>query len=207
MAANLGHFISDINIWFDIFNSYVPKGSVPSKSTYGIDLENQNEHLKNVHDLISTMRVNGKKSLLTFQDSLENFFMQIRSRGGPDEHPTPLGAIYRIRMILLGKNPGILNSKVNTEEKVIEEYICTKVLETAKITIAIEEIHDDVNELQSSSSFSSVSSCASCVHLKIALILKKMLRKLQMTLWSILQDTLPKNTRLVYQIWVTTLTK
>jgi hypothetical protein len=55
MAANLGHFISDINIWFD-----VPKGSVPSKSAYGIDLENQNEHLKNVHDLISTMRVNGK---------------------------------------------------------------------------------------------------------------------------------------------------
>jgi hypothetical protein len=161
MAANLGHFISDINIWFDIFNSYVPKGSVPSKSAYGIDLENQNEHLKNVHDLISTMRVNGKKSLLTFQDSLENFFMQIRSRGGPDEHPTPLGAIYRIRMILLGKNPGILNSKVNTEEKVIEEYIYTKVLETAKITIATEEIHDDVNELQSSSSFSSVSSCTS----------------------------------------------
>jgi hypothetical protein len=195
MAANLGHFISDINIWFDIFNSYVPKGSVPSKSAYGIDLENQNEHLKNVHDLISTMRVNGKKSLLTFQkgmlmsiislqklyddlkskldikyicthklnqDSLENFFMQIRSRGGPDEHPAPLRAIYnRIRMILLGKNPGILNSKVNTKEKVIEEYICTKVLETAKITIATEEIHDDVNELQSSSSFSSVSSSAS----------------------------------------------
>jgi hypothetical protein len=151
-----------------VFNSDVPKGSVPSKSAYGIDLENQNEHLKNVHDLISTMRVNGKKSLLTFQigmlmsiislqklyedlkskldikyicthklnqDSLENFFMQIRSRWGPDEHPTPFGAIYRIRMILLGKNPGILNSKVNTEEKVIEEYICTKVLETAKITI------------------------------------------------------------------------
>jgi hypothetical protein len=30
MAANLGHLISDINIWFDIFNSYVPKGSVLS---------------------------------------------------------------------------------------------------------------------------------------------------------------------------------
>jgi hypothetical protein len=58
MAANLGHLISDINIWFDI--CYVPKGSVPSKNAYGIDLENQNEHLKNVYDLISTMRVNGK---------------------------------------------------------------------------------------------------------------------------------------------------
>jgi hypothetical protein len=45
-------------------------------------------------------------------------------------------------MILIGKNHGILNSK-------IKEYICTKVLETAKIMIATEEIYDDVNELQS----------------------------------------------------------
>jgi hypothetical protein len=87
MAANLGHFISDINIWFDIFNSYVPKGSVPSKSAYGIDLENQNEHLKNVHDLISTMRVNGKKSLLTFQKgmlmsiiSLQKLYEDLKSK-------------------------------------------------------------------------------------------------------------------------------
>jgi hypothetical protein len=29
--------------------------------------------------------------------------MQIRSRGGPEEHSTPLGAIYRIRIILLEK--------------------------------------------------------------------------------------------------------
>jgi hypothetical protein len=48
--------------------------------------------------------------------------MQIRSRGGPEEHSTPLGAIYRIRIILLEKKKtGILNSKVNTEEKVIEK--------------------------------------------------------------------------------------
>jgi hypothetical protein len=76
-------------------------------------------------------------------------------------------------------------------------------LETAKITIATEEIHDDVNELQTSLSFSSVSSSAS----KDRSDFKGELRKVQMTLWSILQDTLPKNIRLVYQIWVTTLTK
>jgi hypothetical protein len=76
-------------------------------------------------------------------------------------------------------------------------------LETAKITIATEEMHDDVNELQSSLSFSSVSSSAS----KDRVDFKEELRKVQMTLWSILQDTLPKNIRLVYQIWVTTLTK
>jgi hypothetical protein len=29
MAANLGHFISDINIWFDIFNSFQKEVCLP----------------------------------------------------------------------------------------------------------------------------------------------------------------------------------
>lgn len=36
------------------------------------------------------------------QDSLENFFFQIRQRGSTDDHPSPLNAIYRMRMIILG---------------------------------------------------------------------------------------------------------
>jgi len=36
MASALGHFIGDINIWFDIFNSYLKYGSVPSKNAYGL---------------------------------------------------------------------------------------------------------------------------------------------------------------------------
>lgn len=64
-------------------------------------------------------------------------------------------------MILLGKNPGILSSAVNTDEKVIEEYISPKVLKTAKISTETLEVTDNVNESQSSSSFSSASSSAS----------------------------------------------
>lgn len=195
MAENLGHFIGDIDLWFDIFNSYVPKGTVPSKNAYGINLKNQNDHLKKMYELIYDMRVVGKNTLMTFQkgmlmsiislqklfedmkttldikyicthklnqDSLENFFFQIRSRGGPDEHPTPLGAIYRMRMILLGKNPGILTSKVNTEERVLDEYIIsTKVLKTAQVDIdsPLYNLNDESKDnSQSSSSFSSVSS-------------------------------------------------
>ena len=45
------------------------------------------------------------------QDCLENFFSQIRCRG-PNEHPTPLEVMKRIRMIVLGKNPGILDAQV-----------------------------------------------------------------------------------------------
>jgi hypothetical protein len=35
------------------------------------------------------------------QDSLENLFLQIRCIGEPGEHPSPLAAIYRIRMIMI----------------------------------------------------------------------------------------------------------
>jgi len=38
------------------------------------------------------------------QDSLESFFSLIRSRGGLNDHPTTLNALYRIRIIVLGKN-------------------------------------------------------------------------------------------------------
>jgi hypothetical protein len=37
------------------------------------------------------------------QDSLENFFSQIRTCGGLDDHPTPLNALYRIRLIILAR--------------------------------------------------------------------------------------------------------
>jgi hypothetical protein len=45
------------------------------------------------------------------QDCLENFFFQLRCRG-PNEHPSPLEAMKRMRMIILGKNPGILQAQV-----------------------------------------------------------------------------------------------
>jgi hypothetical protein len=190
MAETLGNFISDINLWFDIFNSYCAKGKVPTKNAYGVSLENQEKHLDNMIQRISSIRAIGKNALQTFQkgmiismkslknlfydmkskldiksicthrlnqDSLENFFFQIRSRGGPDEHPSPLAAIYRIRMIMLGKNPGILGWKVNTESKTTDEYIVPKVLETAKINVIFEEVSGST-KLKSFSSFSSNSS-------------------------------------------------
>jgi hypothetical protein len=45
------------------------------------------------------------------RDCLENFFFQLRCRG-PNEHPSPLEAMERMRMIILGKNPGILEAQV-----------------------------------------------------------------------------------------------
>ncbi|EFA13074.1 Transposable element P transposase-like Protein [Tribolium castaneum] len=66
------------------------------------------------------------------QDCLEIFFSQIRSRG-PNEHPSPLTAIARIRMITLGKNPGVLGAQTNTVDANTEEYVAASVMETANI--------------------------------------------------------------------------
>ncbi|KAI5704495.1 hypothetical protein M8J75_006003 [Diaphorina citri] len=72
------------------------------------------------------------------QDCLENFFSQLRSRGGLHDHPSPLNVLYRIRTILLGKNPGIVS--VNTNVAVApEEFLTSKALHKAKVPIKIDD--------------------------------------------------------------------
>jgi hypothetical protein len=71
------------------------------------------------------------------QDCLENFFFQLRSRGGADDHPSPLNALYRICMIILGKKPGILSSHVNTQEVEPREYLSAKVFEHDELTVPL----------------------------------------------------------------------
>ncbi|KAJ3655018.1 hypothetical protein Zmor_014164 [Zophobas morio] len=89
------------------------------------------------------------------QDCLENFFFQIRSRG-PDEHPTPNAAIQRMRLIILGKNPGILDSQVNTHDVVPEEYISASVLKNANIDISDALVEELQNESTQNSSRGSI---------------------------------------------------
>lgn len=67
------------------------------------------------------------------QDCLENFFSQVRTRGGLDDHPTPLNALSRIRMIVLGKNPGILSNNCNTIDQNCDEYLVSKALKSANL--------------------------------------------------------------------------
>lgn len=55
------------------------------------------------------------------KDALDNLFSQIRTRGGLNDHPTPLNALFRIRMTILGKNQCDL--KNNQHEKEPEEAI------------------------------------------------------------------------------------
>ncbi|KAG5884252.1 hypothetical protein JTB14_011741 [Gonioctena quinquepunctata] len=47
------------------------------------------------------------------QDALESLIGILRTRGGLDDHPTPIDLIYRLRMVLLGKIPGIVHFRTN----------------------------------------------------------------------------------------------
>ncbi|KAE8741600.1 hypothetical protein FOCC_FOCC012893 [Frankliniella occidentalis] len=51
------------------------------------------------------------------QDVLENFFSQLRTRGGLHDHPTPPEALWRVRMVILGKNPGIVQANSNSLDR------------------------------------------------------------------------------------------
>lgn len=91
------------------------------------------------------------------QDSLESFFSLIRSRGGLNDHPTPLNAMYRIRIIVLGKNPGVVQAKQNIEiqndQSNLEEYLVANVMATADVKIDLN--NGENNEELSDSSLSS----------------------------------------------------
>ena len=50
------------------------------------------------------------------QDVLENFFSQVRGAGGTFDHPTSLEFKHRLRLLILGKNPGALSAAVNSTE-------------------------------------------------------------------------------------------
>lgn len=113
------------------------------------------EDLKKIYNIsyILTHRLN--------QDSLESFFFLIRSQGRLNDHPTPLNAIHRIRIIVLGKNPGVVQDKLNIETPRdtlnLEEYLVANVVATADVNIPF---NYEENDLSDSSLSSSESSCA-----------------------------------------------
>lgn len=101
------------------------------------------------------------------QDALENFFSQLRTRGGLDDHPTPLQALYRIRMIILGKNPGIIQKNVNTVLDGLEEEFVMKTV-FQKCEIEIPEINKPAapEDLVYDSDSSSIASSVHSFHFK-----------------------------------------
>lgn len=89
----------------------------------------------------------GFKFILTHrlnQDFLENFFCQIRGRSGQHDHPTPVECLQRIKVIMLGKNPGVaLHNHSNTMELDPEEYVSAKFMNV----LSERNCKQDTNEL------------------------------------------------------------
>lgn len=63
--------------------------------------------IKSLYESVKPLKVNYILTIKLNQDILENLFSQIRTRGGLNDHPTPLHAIHRLRMIILGKIAGM----------------------------------------------------------------------------------------------------
>lgn len=69
------------------------------------------------------------------QDALENLFSLIRTRGGGNDHPSPMQFLRRLRVIILGKSIQSVSSGQSTEDKCSgEEYLVIDVLKDHKTT-------------------------------------------------------------------------
>nr|CAD7569078.1 unnamed protein product [Timema californicum] len=55
--------------------------------------------------------------------------------GWLNDHPTPLSALYRIKMIILWKNPGMVEKNTNSKHSDDGEYVVAKVLKDCGISI------------------------------------------------------------------------
>jgi len=78
-------------------------------------------HINGLKLLLKIVRNHGLKYILSSklnQDALENLYSQLRTRGGLNDHPSPLNALYRLRMIILGKNPGVTSNQTNTKYQI-----------------------------------------------------------------------------------------
>lgn len=101
-------------------------------------------------DLKCTLQISYILTHRLNQDILENLFSQIRTRGGLNDHPSPLDALYRLRMIILGKNQGVLQANTNTAALDDSEFVASKVL---KISGVLNSTGDCVSETLSTAMF------------------------------------------------------
>lgn len=71
------------------------------------------------------------------QDLLENLISQLRTNGGLNDRPTPLSVIHRLRLIVLGKTPGITQRNTNTVEQgdTRDEYVTAHMFQKAGVEI------------------------------------------------------------------------
>jgi Transposase protein/87kDa Transposase len=90
------------------------------------------------------------------QDALENLFSQIRTRGGLNDHPSPMNCVYRLRLQILGRNFSDLKTQLNTtSEDDKATYLVAEVLKMAEIEV--DKNPKDLHDIDFSDTMSDVS--------------------------------------------------
>ncbi|CAI6358180.1 unnamed protein product [Macrosiphum euphorbiae] len=121
-TAPYGLFLDDQDALLDkMYNTFL---LMRCNGKYGLQIFQKAllMHINGMKLLLKIVRGHGLKYILTSkvnQDALENLFSQLRTRGGLNDHPSPLNALYRLRMIILGKNPGVTSNRTNTTNLII----------------------------------------------------------------------------------------
>ncbi|KAG5875325.1 hypothetical protein JTB14_018733 [Gonioctena quinquepunctata] len=158
-ARALSEFIEAVNKWFHIFNSYIPINKIRTKSAYEQWVKTVFKPFMSIISLKMLFDDMNQKFSASYilthrlnQDYLEKFFFQVRSGGGVFDHPSALDALSRVRMIVLGKNPGIIESHTCTEDQQQDEYMVAQMFHRANVSINSSSTINDKSENGSSMS-------------------------------------------------------
>ncbi|KAJ8912457.1 hypothetical protein NQ315_002823 [Exocentrus adspersus] len=88
---------------------------------------------------------------------IRNTSSEVLAKGGLHDHPSPLESLYRLCMILLGKNPGLVQKQTNVQVEEENEFLLTTAIKKARIQCSnipepdqgistIEEIGSEISE-------------------------------------------------------------
>lgn len=81
------------------------------------------------------------------QDFVENLFAILRLNGGTHDHPSPLKALDRLRLVFLGKNLSQLKRNQNTLNNLVdEEFVMARIYRKKKNSITKVGTPDDLDE-------------------------------------------------------------
>lgn len=103
-------------------------------------------HINGTRHLLNVLRQNGLNYLLTGkinQDALESLYSQLWTREGLSNHPSLSNPIFKLRMIILGKTPGITSDNFNTTNNNKDEFMVAKTLKLVNIKLCDEHISED----------------------------------------------------------------
>ncbi|KAE9543773.1 hypothetical protein AGLY_002003 [Aphis glycines] len=131
LIENLANFIELVNNWFDVVNASHPNdNNTQHKQPYDNNKEEQNLKLNKITVKgFTAKRVKVFLSSKINQDALGNLFSQLRSRGGLNDHPSPLNALFRIHLIILGSfsdKISVITDIGASQSECFEQNMCCK---------------------------------------------------------------------------------